>query len=161
ALSGDYPATAAVLYRRFAVERAGGWDETLKAAQDRDFFTSVVLSGAKVVYRPGCCYTRRHYGALTVASSNLARSVESHCTPLQKAERALARAGRFYDKSQRALAFGYFEIAHGTVYTFDKSVRCYPYMRMLDKLVSKIWSLDPNFHAADETPLFRVLERLF
>ena len=63
----------AVLYSRRAINQAGGWDETLRAAQDTDFLTSVALSGAKILYQPGCHFIYRKYGGVTVSTSSLRR----------------------------------------------------------------------------------------
>ena len=92
----------------------GGWDETLFAAQDKDFFTCVALSGADIRYQPGCCYIYRQYGAITVSSSNLGRWVESHRRCLEKSELALAGSGRLTEQYKNDLAVGYFGIARGT-----------------------------------------------
>ena len=83
-----------------------GWsrrrvDETLRAAQDRDFFTSVALSGVNIQYQPGCCYCYRQYGAITVSSSNLGRWVENHRLSLEKSELALARSGRLTEEYRK------------------------------------------------------------
>jgi glycosyltransferase involved in cell wall biosynthesis len=159
-LAGDHPPTGAVLYRRQVVNQVGGWDEALRAAQDRDFFTSVVLSGARVGYQAGCCYVFRKYGAVTVSSSNLGRWVENHCLTLKKAEVALARSGRLTEKYKAALAFGYFEIARGTTYTIDARLSYVIYAKILGGLVNKTLELCPHFYPADETRFFKMLQWL-
>ena len=86
-LSGRWwVAPGALLYRRQVVNQVGGWDVVLRAAQDRDFLTSVALSGAKICYQAGCGFIYRKYGAVTVSSSNLGRWVELHRTSLRKSE---------------------------------------------------------------------------
>jgi glycosyltransferase involved in cell wall biosynthesis len=161
-LSGWWVAPGAVLYRRHIVDLVGGWDEALRAAQDRDFFTSVVLSGAKVRYQPGCCYVYRQYGAVTVSSSNLARWVESHCITLKKSEVALARSGRLTKKYKAALAAGYFGLARGTTDYDSRGIIAYAtYAEMLDGFVDRILDLCPDFRAAGETHLFSTLRGLF
>lgn len=152
----------AILYRRRLVNEVGGWDETLRAAQDRDFFTSVVLSGAKICYQTGCCSIYRQYGAVTVSSSNLSRWVESHCTTLNKSERALARTGRLTKEYRAILALGYFGLARGTTdYDSRGNIVSATYAKILDDLTNKILDLCPDFRASDETLLFTTLERLF
>ena len=85
-LSGWWVFLGAILYRRQVVAEVGGWDETLRAAQDSDFFRTIVLSGAKVRYQAGSHSFYRQYGAVTVSSSNLNRWVENHYNSLQKSE---------------------------------------------------------------------------
>ena len=80
----------AVLYRRQVVNQVGGWDETLRAAQDTDFLTSVALSGAKILYQPGCHFIYRKYGAVTVSTSNLSRWLENMCISLNEIRSCLS-----------------------------------------------------------------------
>ncbi len=143
------------------VNEVGGWDETLRAAQDRDFFTSVALSGAKIRYQTGCYSIYRRYGAVTVSSSNLGRWVESHCITLKKAELALARTSRLTEEYRTALATGYIEVAR-TLANYDSPgtiVRA-TYAKILDGLINKILELCPHFQAVDETSLFIMLDWL-
>lgn len=150
----------AVLYRRSVIDKVGGWDESFRAAQDRDFFTSVALSGAQIRYQAGCYSVYRKHGATTVSTSNLARWVDSHSACLRKSENELAATGRLSDAYRTALALGYFEIARGSIYTIDTQPSYAAYRRMLDGLVSKILELDPQFDAGSETCTFRILRRL-
>ena len=161
-LSGRWwVAPGAVLYGRPVVELVGGWDEALRAAQDRDFFTSVALSGAKIGYQPGCCYIYRQYGAVTVSSSNLGRWVESHVATLKKSEGALVRTGRLTQEYKAALATGYFGIARGTTdYDCRGTIAYAIYAKMLDGLINRILDLCPDFRAADESSLFLAVEGL-
>jgi glycosyltransferase involved in cell wall biosynthesis len=160
-LSGWWVGPGAVLYTRRVVKQVGGWDETLRAAQDKDFFTSVALSGAKIQYQPGCCYIYRQYGAVTVSSSGLARWVESHSISLEKSKLALARSGRLTDKYRTALAVGYFGLARGTTYYDCRATSLWAiYGKILDGLADKILNLCPDFHDPDETRLFTTLQRL-
>jgi glycosyltransferase involved in cell wall biosynthesis len=150
----------AVLYRRQVVNQVGGWDETLRAAQDMDFITSVALSGAKIGYQPGCYFVHRKYGAVTVSSSNLGRWLESYCISLNKSEVALARTGRLTQEYRTALAVGYFEIAR-VYYSCDERALFAIYAKALNNLINKIVDLCPNFNATGETHVFMLLQRLF
>jgi glycosyltransferase involved in cell wall biosynthesis len=158
-LSGWWVAPGAILYRRQVVNQVGGWDETLRAAQDRDFFTSVALSDAKIRYQTGCYFIYRKYGAVTVSSSNRSRWVENHCISLKKSEVALAHTGRLTEKYRAALAAGYFDIARAP-YTFDARASFAIYAKTLDGLINKILDLCPHFNAADETRVFIALQWL-
>jgi glycosyltransferase involved in cell wall biosynthesis len=159
-LSNWWVAPGAILYKRQVVNQVGGWDETLRAAQDRDFFTSVALTDAKIRYQTGCYFIYRKYGAVTVSSSNRGRWVENHCISLKKSEVALACTGRLTEKYRAALAAGYFDIARAP-YTFDARASYPLYAKTLDVLVNKILDLCPHFNAADETRLFTALQWLF
>jgi GT2 family glycosyltransferase len=149
----------AALYRRQAVNQVGGWDETLRAAQDIDFFTSIALSGAKIRYQPGCYFIYRNYGAVTTSTSNLSRWVESVCASLQKSEAALARASRLTDEYRSALATGYFELARAC-YWFDARASFAVYADRLDDLTGKILDLSPNFNVTNESRVFLALQSL-
>ena len=70
-LSGWWVAPAALLFRRHVLEKTGGWDESLAAAQDRDLFISIAMTDAKIAYQPGCYSIYRRYGHDTVSTGNL------------------------------------------------------------------------------------------
>jgi glycosyltransferase involved in cell wall biosynthesis len=150
----------AILYRRQVVNKVGGWDETLRAAQDRDFFTSVALSGAKIRYQAGCQFIYRKYGSVTVSSSNLNRWLESQCNSLRKSEVALARTGRLTREYKTALAVGYFEVARAC-YPIDARASFAIYAKRLDDLINKILDLWPRFNPTDESHVFKALQWLF
>jgi glycosyltransferase involved in cell wall biosynthesis len=150
----------AVLYRRQVINQVGGWDETLRAAQDTDFLTSVALSGAKIRYQPGCHFVYRKYGAVTVSTSSLSRWLENMCISRAKSEVALARTGRLTEEYRTALAVGYFEAARAC-YSIDARASFAIYAKTLDVLTNKILALCPHFKATDETRLFMAMQRLF
>ena len=149
----------AVLYRRDAINRVGGWDETLRAGQDTDFFTSVALSGAKILYQPGGKFIYRKYGGVTVSTSNANRWLESMRTSRAKSELALARTGRLTDEYKTALAVGYFESARAC-YSLDPQASFAIYAKTLDGLVKKILDLCPYFRAT-ESRAFMATQRVF
>ena len=150
----------AVLYRRRAVDRVGGWDESLRAAQDTDFFTSVALSGAKISYQPGCGFIYRKYGSVTVSTSNLNRWLENMCASLTKSEVALARDGQLTDEYKAALAVGYFEVARACCW-LDPRGSFAVYAKTLNDLIGKIQDLCPHFMARHESPAFSTLQSLY
>ena len=150
----------AILYRRQAVNQVGGWDETLRAAQDTDFLACVALSGAKILYQPGCYFVYRKYGAVTITTSNLGRWLENMCICLTKWEAALARSHRLTKDYKVALAVGYFEAAR-VCYSFDPRASFAVYAKKLDELIEKILDLSPHFKATNESRVFMILQRLF
>jgi len=123
----------ALLYRRKIVEAVGGWDESLPAAQDRDFFLRVAMATDRIEYAPGCESVYRRYGAVTVSTGSLERWALSHLRVSEKMEALLAEAGRLTPAYQRALARSYFALARN-ISDFDapraRAVECH--VRMLD-----------------------------
>jgi glycosyltransferase involved in cell wall biosynthesis len=150
----------AVLYRRQMVNRVGGWDETLRAAQDTDFLTSVALSGADIRYQPGSRFVYRKYGAVTVSTSSLSRWLENMCISLKKSQIALASTDRLTEEYKSALAAGYFEVARAC-YSFDARASFAIFAKKLDDLINEILGLYPHFEATDESRVFAALQHLF
>lgn len=146
-----WTAVASLFYRRTAVEKSGGWDTNFKAGQDRDFFISVVMSGAKVVYQPGCYSVYRRYGSVTVSTASKPRWVENHCNVLKKVEKKLLQQ---YQQNipinyRRALAHGYFELARDYMY-IDYS----EYLRLVDKSLS----LCPDFKRKTHRRFYKLIQ---
>lgn len=150
-LSGWWVAQGAILYRRWVVESVGGWDESFRAAQDRDFFTSVAMSNAAIGYQPGCNFIYRKYGEVTVSTSNIQRWFNSNCLSLEKTETALRKSGRLSKNHKMSLATGY-----------ARALRfCLPLQteRHFD-ILRKVQELTPEFKAEDETVSFRFLQNI-
>jgi glycosyltransferase involved in cell wall biosynthesis len=150
-LSGWWTANMTLLLRRETVSRCAGWDETLRVAQDRDFFISVAMTGADIRYQPGCYSVYRRYGDVTLSTSSLARWLEGHEYLLQKAESELARAGRLSAPYRRALAESYFHIARN-YHELDGAA----YARLLNKTLS-LW---PAFRPK-ESASYNLAQRVF
>ncbi len=149
-----WTAVASLLYRRTTVEKSSGWDENFSAAQDRDFIISVVMSGAKVVYQPGCYSIYRRYGNITVSTASKPRWVENHCKVLQKVETRLSQ--QYQQKIpvnyRRALAEGYFELARDYMY-IDYSL----YLKFMDKSLT----LCPDFKHQTSRIIYRLVQDIF
>lgn len=101
----------AYLFRRSIIAESCGWDEKLKAGQDRDFLISLVMQGAKVAYQPGNESIYRRYGNVTVSTANKALLVTSFCIVLKKAETQLIATNKLSLKYLYALAKAYSVIA--------------------------------------------------
>lgn len=130
-LENWWVAPAGLLFRRAVVENSGGWDESLKVGQDRDFFISVAMNGARFVYQPGCHSIYRRYGKTTVSTSSKKRWVDNHCFLLEKAETKLFQANRLSVKYRHALARGYFVLARASLINNDHSL----YLQFLKKVL--------------------------
>ena len=135
-LSGWWVACMALLIRRSVIEKLAGWDESLKAAQDRDFFTRAALTSAKIEYLPGCHSIYRRYGSISVSTGNRQRWAESHCRVLDKATAALEANQRLSPEYRHALARSYFGLARNY---FDLDREKYY------ELMAKVLTLEPAF----------------
>ncbi len=120
-LEGWWVASNAVLLRREAVSKIGGWDESLTAAQDTDFMMRLALAGSHFVYEPGCHSIYRRYGKVTVGTSNPRRCLENHCRVLDKAVDALKQSDRLTPTYGHALAHAYFRDARGW-FNYDRNI---------------------------------------
>ncbi len=149
-LENWWTAVASLFYRRTAVEKSGGWDESFSAAQDRDFFISVVMSNVKIVYQPGCYSIYRRYGNVTVSTASKPRWVENHCKVLQKVEKRLLLENREIPINyRRALAEGYFELARDYMYIDYEQ-----YLRFLNKSLA----LCPDFKHKSERKIYSLVQ---
>ncbi len=151
-LGGWWTANLTLLFRRTVVERAGGWDESLAAGQDRDFFLSVALTGAGIRYQPGCHSIYRRYGNYTVSTANQRHWLEGHIQLLEKAEHKLlvkAHQDNMATYTQ-ALALSYFNLARISFHTDREKYR---------PLLQKALQLDPQFRVPG-SPIYRTFQRL-
>lgn len=153
-LAGWWVSPASLLFRRAAVESSGGWDESLKAGQDRDFFISVVMNGAKVVYQPGCHSIYRRYGNTTVSTSSKTKWLENQLLILKKVETKLSQLDKLSIKYRQALAQSYFSIARNYL-----DSEYYHYLKFLNKALS----LDPKFKAnsSERTFVYSFIQSIF
>lgn len=152
-LSDWWVCPACLLFRRQAVQQSGGWDETLKAGQDKDFFISAVMSGARIGYQPGCYSIYRRYGNVTVSTSSKTRHLESQLLINRKIENRLNQSGKFSERYQKALAQSYFLIAREYIEVNPSSYK---------KLLRKTLSLDPHFRAnpKNRTAIYRFIQNI-
>jgi glycosyltransferase involved in cell wall biosynthesis len=144
-------APMAFLFTRASVIRSGGWDESLKTGQDRDFFISVALSGARFHYQPGCDSIYRRYGNVTVSTSSKTRWRNGHFALMEKAEIKLAQLGRLSQLYRQALAHSYYEKIRADRTAID----CTQYRWALRKIVS----LDPNFQPLNIKKTYSILQK--
>ena len=119
-LANWWTAVASLLYKRSAIENSDGWDENLAVVQDKDFFISVVMNGAKVAYQPGCYSIYRRYGNVTVSTMSKSRWINSHCIVLKKIEKKLLDSHKLSDNYRFAIAQCYFKLARDSL-RFDYS----------------------------------------
>ncbi|MDJ0534564.1 MAG: glycosyltransferase [Xenococcaceae cyanobacterium MO_207.B15] len=133
-----YIQTANPLFKREIVANSSGWDETLKAAQDIDFFRSVAMDGARFIYQPGCYLVYRRYESDDRITCNLANVWKFRLLATEKAEKKLLELDKLSTKYKKALAYFYCTIAlFGCSYL--------NYVQYL-VLLKKILSLEPSFN---------------
>jgi glycosyltransferase involved in cell wall biosynthesis len=150
-LSGWWVAPAALLFRRHVLEKTGGWDESLAAAQDRDLFISIAMTDAKIAYQPGCYSIYRRYGHDTVSTGSRMRWLDNHCRVLDKAAAALNAAGRMKSEYRLALASSYFHLARNY---FDRDQKKYR------ETMEKVLMLEPKFQPR-ESAIYGLAKRMF
>ncbi len=150
-LGGWWTANLTLLMRREAVLRCGGWDESLSAGQDRDFFISLALSGARILYQSGCYSVYRRYGNVTVSTASLQRWLDNQWRLLAKVEGQLADAGRLSAARRQALAHSYFYLARN-YYGIDRE--------QYEQALKKTLSLHPGFRPGG-SPCYRSVQRIF
>ncbi|WGV25758.1 glycosyltransferase family 2 protein [Halotia branconii] len=148
-LANWWVALAAFLYKRTAVENSDGWDETLPAAQDRDFLLSVVMNNHKVVYQSGCYSIYRRYGSVTVSTSSKSRWLKSHYLVLEKVERKLLQNNQLSMQYRHALAKSYFELARESL-----SIDYSQYLSFLEETLA----LFPEFKANSKRPVYKLVQ---
>lgn len=151
-LDAQWIAPMAFLFTREAVIRSGGWDERLKTGQDRDFFVSAALSGAKFQYQSGCHSIYRRYGNVTVSTSSKERWREGHFALMDKAEHKLAQSGQLSTRYRQALAQSYY----GKIRADRTSINGSQYNWVLDKIVS----LDPDFEPVNVRQTYSLLRKM-
>ena len=145
---------ACILFNRKTVINSGGWDECLKAGQDRDFLISVVVNGASVVYQPGCYSVYRRYGNVTVSSSSKTRYIENQLIINRKVENNLDRLGKLSKKNKEALAQSYFLLARAYIKIAPDKYQ---------ELLNKVFSLYPDFkaHSDNRTVIYILAQNIF
>jgi glycosyltransferase involved in cell wall biosynthesis len=150
-LTNWWTAVASLLYKRTVVKNSGGWDESFLAAQDRDFFMSVVINDAKVVYQPGCYSVYRRYGNVTVSSWSISLWVKSHYLVLEKAEKKLLNLKKLSIKYRYALAKSYFDLGRESLF-FDYS----QYLRYLEKALTTF----PDFKVNNTKAVYKFAQNI-
>jgi glycosyltransferase involved in cell wall biosynthesis len=149
-LAGWWVSPAALLFRRKIVAEVDGWDESLAAAQDRDFFTRVAMATEKIAYEPTCDAAYRRYGNVTVGTSNPVRFMNSHLDVIRKAEKSLSMRGEICRSHRLALAQSYFYLARNlAAWDFDQA----------NTLARHVTELDPSF-VPSQNYLYDLLFRL-
>jgi glycosyltransferase involved in cell wall biosynthesis len=135
-LIGHWVQGNTLLWRREAVVRLGGWDESLLAAQDFDLLVRAALQGLRLRHQPGPWVVVRRYGNVTVSTSDPLRLFLNRTRVLEKVEHELIANEGLRRRYASALARAYFRTAR-QIYSLDK--------RAARQLVARCLALDPTF----------------
>lgn len=145
---------APMLFTRSLVKEVS-WDETLTAAQDRDFLFSVMLAGAKCIYLPGCNSIYRLHPGETVSTTSKTRWFTAHCRVMAKAEQKLRDRGLMSGNYRQALATAYW--AMGREYIYSNSDRNYA---LYAKTLDRVYRLAPNLFLQDKSRVYQTMFRI-
>ncbi|MBD2314639.1 glycosyltransferase [Desertifilum sp. FACHB-1129] len=147
------------LFTREIVERSGGWDEDLEAAQDRDFLFATAFADAQFAYSPGCHSLYRRYGNVTVSSKSKGRWLNNHCAVMKKAENRLKESGKLSWRYRRALAKAYYDM--GREYLYSEFPHQLPHAKYLrhQKSLEETLRLYPPFRARDRKLSYRLIQK--
>ncbi len=109
-LGGWFVPPNAYLFRSKSIMAGGGWDESLKRAQDTDFMISLAQTGASFGYQTGCGAVYRSYKdqALFWSAALGGEPWGEHFKVMKKAEAALRATGNLTPQYRAALARSYF-----------------------------------------------------
>lgn len=148
-----------LLFTRAAVINSGGWDENLKAAQDRDFLMSISISGGKFVYQSGCHSIYRRHDNVTVSTSCRLRWLESHSKVMEKAEQKLAAFGKLSKNYRQALAKAYFDMGREYLYGNCPDIDGKKFLQFL-KALDKALALNPKLQVTNRNTVHLLSQKL-
>ncbi len=129
----------AYLLKRQVIMNSLGWDESLPAAQDRDFLISLMLTNPhlRVKYQPSIGAIYRRYGDVTVSTASKHRLVHSFCRVLAKAESRLQESDRLSSRYIKALATCYYTMSQ----EYKREISSSLYQYIIKKYLSLVSTL--------------------
>jgi glycosyltransferase involved in cell wall biosynthesis len=162
-LSGWWAAPLAYLMKREIVEKIGGWDEKLRAGQDRDFWLRAAIAGAKFSYQSGCHSIYRRYGNVTVSTKNRKVWCDYHGKILEKSLALLQEKKLLNDTYKMALAKSHFHLARNYFvvdkisyrYQMDAVKKLDPCFRSNESLFYNIFARVLGFNFAENIAVFK------
>lgn len=144
---------APILFTRSIVNDVT-WDESLPAAQDRDFLISIMLQNAIPVYQSGCDSIYRMHEAKTVSTASKLRWLQAHCLVMAKAEQQLAEIDRLSVKYKQALAKGYWDMGKEYLYTNSRDRNKFSYYA---EILDRVYALAPDLFLINKSKLYKVI----
>ncbi|MFB2935695.1 glycosyltransferase [Aerosakkonemataceae cyanobacterium BLCC-F154] len=149
-----------LLFTREAIINKGCWDESLKAAQDRDFLMTIAINGGKFVYQPGCDSIYRRHDDITVSTSCRLRWLNSHSQVMERAEKKLFQLGKLSQNYRQALAKAYFKFGRDYLYDQFPNINHDKYLRFLQSM-EKALVLFPEFESSSRSKVHYLIQKLF
>ncbi len=115
------------LCKREVIEKISGFDESLRIAEDYDFFVRLALSGAKFSYLDSCNYFYRIYNAITASHGQGINHPNSVKFVLDRICLFLEDKDLLNSKYRHVLAYKYFFLAksYSILGAFKESNICY------------------------------------
>lgn len=148
---------APILFERSILNRVN-WNESLQAAQDRDYLFSVMLAGAKCVYQSGCDSIYRMHQGSTISTASKLRWFETHCLVMEHAEQKLSAKGLLNDKYRQALATAYWEM--GKEYLYSNSCHSFPALQRRGLRVTAFRGQKGNYRSIPYNNYAAVLDNI-
>ena len=146
----------ACLFRRTTIASLG-WDETLPAAQDRDFLLRLALQDAQFVYQPGADSIYRHHGNTSVSRSCKLRWLQCHLRVMARAAQVLEQQERLSDHYRHALALAYYQMGKEYLYSDYPTLQETKFREYMQALsVGLQWC--PGFRAGDRHWLYNSIQ---
>jgi glycosyltransferase involved in cell wall biosynthesis len=142
------------LYKRECIEKILGFDESLRIAEDYDFFIRLALTEVKFSYQAGCHYFYRRYNAITTSEGQGIEFPKSVELVLNRVTLTLEEKGLLTSNYRHAIACHYFTVAKKYLMLKESiaSDHCY----------KKCKSLSDNHHfEPDGDSQFEKIYRLF
>lgn len=115
------------LFKHEVFEKVSEFNESLRIAEDYDFFVRLALAGATFTYQAGCHYFYRIYGAVTASHGQGIDHPKAVELALNSMSLVLGEKGLSTDKYRHALACNYFSVARSylMVRAISAADRCY------------------------------------
>ncbi|MEM8677630.1 MAG: glycosyltransferase [Cyanobacteria bacterium P01_G01_bin.67] len=157
---------APMLFTRSILERVT-WDESLPAAQDRDYLFSLLLAGARCSYLPGCDAIYRLHGKGSVSTASKLRWFQAHCWVMEKVEQELAVRGLLSREYKQALAQSYWEMGQEYIYSsksnkdrFYQSDRQEIQYQIYAAALDKVYQLNRNLFTHNKSKFYKTIYHL-
>ncbi len=128
--------TTAYLFRRSIVNKAGGWDATLKVVDDPYFMMKCVFQGAQFEYSPGIAAYYRVHTAGSVSTRDHSVFISEVFRNAERVEKAWAGTGGITGKRKKALMKVYGQVARAS-YEENKE--------LFDRAYSKLETFAPGY----------------
>ncbi|MEM9507401.1 MAG: glycosyltransferase [Cyanobacteria bacterium P01_E01_bin.35] len=157
---------APMLFTRSILDRVT-WDESLPAAQDRDYLFSLMLAGSKCGYLPGCDAIYRLHDGGSVSTTSKLRWFQAHCLVMEKVEQELTARGLLSAEYKQALAQSYWEMGQEYIYSSKSNNNQCPksdhqeiQYQIYAQALDKVYQLNRNLFTHNKSKFYQTINRL-